>query len=426
MMNKQELLNLSIREDRWKDLSWRLTVFNYSILPEDHIPTNYDINYSDGVAKYYLDGSWLSIDDAVPDEALYGVNEAINLEVGMWRNTEVIETSVGRIIANFTLWYYSFGDRFDFVNDDILPDDWFSKHIRLAVDDDAVPIDGSLYITATEIGKYTQGILELKALAKSITPTATDITLETHPRMAEYRAELLAGLGDVDIKNPSKVADVIAKLDELDKEWLSQDESILYYDSPKARNRRRKLYVIEGISSAFKDDGTFTLQPDPLMGRWKKDTLVAKNNETREGSYQRGAETAKGGEKVTFLQGTFQDHTVTHGDCGAKPLLTKITKYNGHKFIGLNAILNNKKVTITKDVISAATGSELPIRRSFLCKMAHIDVCSTCANDKYAESPHAISNEESSIGSYTMYGAMSAMHAVDLKVAEFIISEHIY
>jgi hypothetical protein len=296
-------------------------------------------------------------------------------------------------------------------------------HITDAVDDDKVP-DNGLYITASELERYIQGVLELKSLAPYITPTGSEITLETHPEMEELADRLFEENKDkLDV--PSVVAGIIDQLDEKDKEWLSQDESILYYDSPKARNRRRKLFVVEGISSAFKDDGSFVLQRNPLMSRWKKEELVAKFNETREGSFQRGAETAKGGEKVTFLQSTFQNHRVVPGDCGAKPLPVTIHPYNQKTYLGLNAVIGNSVVPITKDLVKEYTGKELNIRRAFLCQQEHIDFCETCTNSKFAEMPHAIANEEASIGSYIMYGAMSAMHATDLKVAEFIPAYHI-
>lgn len=423
-MKRSEYFVTALRKERWRSLHWRLAVFNVALLPEDYKPKDYDLNYIEGFPHYFMEGEWIKVEDGVENKALFKVNEKWTLPAGMWGDdSKEIATSPGRVLANYTVWYFAFGPRFEFVNSNTLPDKWLDDHLHLGVDDSKAPSSGE-YFTATELGRFIQGVVEMKALSTYITPTGTEITLGTHPKMKATRERLLKEHKD-ELHKPSVVAKIIDELDALDREWLSQDESIEYYDSPKARNRRRKLYVIEGASSAFREDGSFILQSDPLMDGWKKEELVAKNNETREGSYQRGSETAKGGEKVTFLQSTFQNHVVTHGDCGAEALPEDITKENYKLFIGLNAKINGKIVPFDEELAKSSIGKTIPLRRSFLCKQDHIDTCSTCANDYYAREPHAIANEEASIGSYTMYGAMSAMHASDLEVADFIPKYHI-
>lgn len=422
-MNKDDLFRKSLESEKWRYLNWRLSVFNLSILPDDHKPEELDLNYIDDYAHVYLDGKWEKVEGAIKGEALYSPNDTIGFERGFWGDEGDTVTTYGRALANYTLWNFSFGKRFPFVNENIMPDKWLKKRIHLLVDDDKVPESGD-YITATELGKFTQGILELKCLAPHITSTGSQITLTTHPEMDSTRERLIEEAGD-EITKPYKVAEIIGKLDKLDEEWLSQDHSLQYYGTEKSRNRRRKLFAIEGVSSAFKEDGTFVLQDTPLLSRWKKKDLVAKYNETREGSYQRGSETAKGGEKVVFLQSTFQNHRVIEGNCGAKPLNVEINDFNFNQYEGLNGIVDGKLQTLTSDMLKEHIGKTLPIRRSFLCKTDHIDTCSTCASIKYAAEPRAIANEESSIGSYIMYGAMSAMHATDLKVAEFNVNFHL-
>lgn len=422
-MKKSELYRLSLAADKWKHLSWRQTIFNLSILPDDFKPADYDLDYKDELCHYYLDGEWKEIEDAVKGEPLYHPNEEYLLLAGDWGNNEDLYTTYGRALTNFTVWKFSVGTRFDYVNEFILPDAWLEKNKCEIVDDDSIP-EGGNYITATEMGKFAQGIQELKVLAPMVTSTGSEITLTTHPDMDEVRERLIKEAGD-DITKAVTVSNIIEKLDKLDKEWLSQDHSIEYYSSPKSRNRRRKLYVIEGVSTAFKDDGTFTLQSDPLLARWKKSDMVTKFNDSREGAYQRGSETAKGGEKVVFLQSTFQNHVVKPGNCGAKPLNVEINDFNYKNYVGLNHDDGKTLTPLSEEDLKKAIGTALPIRRAFLCKEEHVDFCSSCASLKYAEVPRAIANETSSIGSYIMYGSMSAMHATDLKVAEFITNYHI-
>ncbi|HHJ0714833.1 TPA: hypothetical protein ACQFDA_004762, partial [Escherichia coli] len=80
-------------------------------------------------------------------------------------------------------------------------------------------------------------------------------------------------------------------LDELDKQWLSGDQSIEFYNSPKSRMRRRKLMLMYGIESSFQEGGNYTLIPNALVEVDKAgmDNLVAKFNSIREGSFSRGA-----------------------------------------------------------------------------------------------------------------------------------------
>lgn len=426
-MNKEEYFHHALKAERWRYLSWRLSIFCQVRLPSDFKPIDWDLKYEDDDAYYYHDGKWLKIDSKPHAGAgLFRPNERFMLKEEMWGldSGGYIDTTYGRALANFTNWYYSFGTRFPYVNENIQPDKWMKKRTHLVIDDDKPIPEDNQYITSTEFANFTQSIVEMKSLAEYITPTGSEITLTTHPEMETLKAELLEKHKD-ELDVPSVVASITDQLDKLDEEWLKQDESIIYYKSPKARNRRRKLFVIEGVTSAFRDDGGFKLQTAALTDRWKKEELVYKYNETREGSYQRGSETAKGGEKVTFLQSTFQSHSVQYGDCGAQPIDIDIHQYNKHRYIGLNISINKKLITLTDDNINDYVGKTVPMRRGYMCQMEHVDFCEACTNSKFAESPHAIANEEASIGSYIMYGAMSAMHASDLKVAQFLPEYHI-
>ncbi|MCT7476088.1 hypothetical protein N5V81_13980 [Escherichia coli] len=68
-----------------------------------------------------------------------------------------------------------------------------------------------------------------------------------------------------ELDNPAVIVMIEKALDELDKEWLSGDQSVEFYSSPKARMRRRKLMLMYGIQTAFKEGADFTLIPTSLM-----------------------------------------------------------------------------------------------------------------------------------------------------------------
>src|SRR5699024_9458689 len=139
--------------------------------------------------------------------------------------------------------------------------------------------------------RFVSGLHELAPLTAGIAPTGTLRSLTVHPDAYKIRDALLLKHKD-ELDDPAVIVKIEKALDELDKQWLSGDQSIEFYNSPKSRMRRRKLMLMYGIESSFQEGGNYTLIPNALVEVDKAgmDNLVAKFNSIRDGSFSRGAE----------------------------------------------------------------------------------------------------------------------------------------
>ena len=182
------------------------------------------------------------------------------------------------------------------------------KFASKAVDDDYVPKEGEVVFFASEIAKFVKAQYELPSMAPYVTPTGTARSLTTDPRVEKVRDELLSKYGNGRKLTAADVAEIQEVLINMDIEWLSQDESIDFFISRKSISvKRKKLFLLHGLETAFQKEGYFTLIAKPLYKGTDMSQLPAVFNAIREGSYDRGADTALGGEKVTFLQRIYQN-----------------------------------------------------------------------------------------------------------------------
>jgi len=277
------------------------------------------------------------------------------------------------------------------------------------------------------IERFVSGLHELAPLTSGIAPTGTLRSLTVHPDAYKIRDALLLKHKD-ELDDPAVIVKIEKALDELDKEWLSGDQSIEFYNSPKSRMRRRKLMLMYGIESSFQEGGHYTLIPNALVEVDKAgmENLVAKFNSIREGSFSRGAETAKGGEQVRIIQMIFQNHRIVPGDCGTKltyPVV--ITEDNVKRYVGMNAMVNGKLTPLSEEYLKQQLGKVVRLRRPILCQYGHIDTCTACSSANKGEEPRAIAADISSAFSNVMSVAMAAMHGKETVVHEFNPSIHI-
>lgn len=439
-MKKLDLFIAGCKAGRWKWRSWRISLFSVAELPlvgsemavdvefTPHEPEPFDINYTEEGTFWYNgeSGQWEPVEDAVAGEALYDNRGLADFPADSIPNhPEPITTTYGRMLFNWLVMVYAFGNKLPF------QEKATSKGIvklfceRVLDDDEEPPKDGKTYFTATEVQRFVKAMYELPSLCQYITPTGTEKTLTTHPDMVKRRTELLEKYKDN--LTPANIAAIQNELIALDKEWLKDDEAMDYYLSGKAFSvKRKKMFVMHGIEASFQEDGKFTLIPTSLNEGGDLKNMVAKNNSIREGSYDRGADTAKGGEKVTFLQRVYQNTKIIPGDCGTK-LTYKfiITEHNAHAYLGLNMVDAGKLVVLTPDLAKANYGKMIAIRRPLLCQASHTDYCECCTGPSLAKSPRGVASEIAAVGSDIMYAFMQSMHGTELAVAHFDFNTHL-
>ena len=438
-MNKKELFIEGCKAHRWKWRTWRISLFAVVKLPTDteydpdvpetemfdiYTPEPFDIDYrDDGI--YWFDpklSDWQRLEGADPTKPLFNYRCLTKFPEGSVPNHDgPIETTYGRMLFNWMVLFYSFGTKIPFqqkTNGNAI----VSMFVDRAYDDDYVPASpDEVYFTASEVAKFVKMMFEFFPMCPYITPTGTARTLTTHPEVEALRDQLLAGYGNGRVLTAKDVAEIQEKLIAKDIEWLSQDESIDYYiDRKSIAVKRKKLFLLHGLETAFREDGGFTLIAKPLYKGTDLTKLPEVFNAVREGSYNRGADTALGGEKVTFLQRIYQNVKIVPGDCGTKLLYHfTLNKYNAHAYVGLNMFDGKNYVELTSDLVKQYMGKPIAIRRPMLCKAPHTDFCEVCSGKQLARQPRAVAAEISNVGSDVMYAFMSAMHGVELSVADY-------
>lgn len=435
-MNKAEFFIAACKEKRWRWRDWRISVFAITMRPENAELNKYDLSYrEDGIYYYTGDNEWIKITDADPTKALCSTNETLACPVdSIVNHPGEFKTTYGRFLFNWMVVTYAFGDRVKYL-DNVQPEDVINEVAKRKKDDildehgDIVEnaesgLDAPIY--AYEIAKFVKATFELTSLCQYITPTGSTKTLTTHPDMQKVRAELLEKHKH-ELNDPAVITEIQNKLVELDKEWLKGDSAEKFYISKSAYTvKRKKMFAFHGIEGSFRENGEFDVIPEALIEGKGLDNLVARNNSTREGSYDRGSGTALGGEKVTFLQRLFQNNQILKGDCGTKltcPI--KLDAETSKMYIGLNMVKNGKNIRLTEEVMKTNLGKVVNIRRPILCKLPAPNFCTECTLEDYADAPRAISSEITAIASAIMYAFMSSMHGVELAVEHFDYKKHL-
>lgn len=419
-MNKNDYLSAACMAEAWRRLVWRMAIFSVSIFPENEAPEEYDLTYIDDYPHYFSteEMKWLPIEGCNKGEEIFYVNEAFVVTPDNYPGlAENKKSTVGRYVYNWITTQYAFGTRMPYFEGDDpkkLERELFDKCLE---SDDDNP-DDTTSIRPHMVGKFVQAIQELRPICGVIAPTGSIRSLYVHPDAEKVLHALLEKYkDDMSAANVKKIEEA---MDELDKEWLSGDQSIDFYSSKKSRMRRRKLMYFYGIESAFKEGNDFTLIPKSLIGTSKMEFLVDKFNNARFGSHSRGAETAKGGEAVRILQMIFMNHRVVPGDCGTKLRHTVlIHEGNRTRYIGMTCDDNGKLVEVDKKFIDSHMGKYIKLRRPILCQQKSIDCCSACASLLKAEEPEAVFVDISSGMSNVMSAAMGAMHGTENNVVEF-------
>lgn len=434
-MKRKELFIKGCAANRWKWRSWRISLFALTQLPANQDLEVYDIEYrNDGVYWFNEQGEWEIIEDGDPDMPLFKANDAVTFtESVIPSQKSELETTYGRMLFNWMVIHYAFGTKLPY-QQKVMPDGIVKQFVNHVVDEPDVKneistsVDGTneMVFYPSEIERFVKALFELTSLCPYITPTGSSKSLTTHPEMVKTRNALLAKYKD-ELHDAAVVAKIQDELVALDKEWLKGDSAEGYYINNKSFTvKRKKMFAMHGIESAFRDDGSFDLIPTSLAEGADMSKLVATYNSIREGSYNRGADTALGGEKVTFLQRIFQNIRVVDGDCGTKltyPLM--LTKDVAAVYLGMNIMEVNKVVELTSENIDKYYGKVVQLRRPILCKAGHTDYCSVCASTALANNPRAIASEISSVGSTIMYAFMGAMHGVELAVSHYDYKVHL-
>lgn len=422
-MNRREYLLTALNQGIYKYAEWVFSVF--TVVRESDIlnvlkPYNYQLRTHNGEYVYWYQDEWRSISDSPSvTEPLWRVEEGIEIqdqqELALnWDGSFPFITRVGTLFMNYYCIYSSLGKKLPYQQGKLS----ISKLEGMIASrlQDHGKEDNPDAIYPEEAKAFSTACMNTAGFSTIANPSATPYTVRQAPGIIEYREKLLEEYKDK-LNDPAIVAVIEKKLVEYDRAFQAQDPEGGFYISDKAFNvSRKKLFGMAGLEQPEISGGKVTLINKSLSEGWDLTKLPAMIDSLRDGSYNRGAMTALGGEAVKFVFRIFATTKITEEDCGTKlgiPLT--LTKENMKTYLGNTIILpNGQQIKLNTNNIEQYLNIPVMVRSPGFCKTANANFCSTCCGEALRGSEGALSAMASEVASKMLDIFMAKMHGTAL------------
>lgn len=293
-----------------------------------------------------------------------------------YKGTDPLETTMGRLVLNYTILVDPFGDMIPYVNEL-----WNIGKLEKTYIFEALRTGE---ITVDQVKHYSRNIHHIGHFTELSVPTLSRRSLTTDPRLIAKRNELLKTYAtEIAAGDPVIMNRVEQELISMDKDLLKGDSSTPFYDHSPGKSynvARKSMYLLGGMTEKFGEDG-YNFIGSSLEEGWKIKDLAVICNQVRAGSYSRAKETAKGGEETKFLIRVFQSTQVTEDDCGSDEYLqVALTPESAKDYIYRNIMVNGKLVTLTDDNIGDYISKTVNMRSPQYCHTKD-GFCFTCMGE---------------------------------------------
>jgi len=404
----------ALKAGAYKRRSWALSLF--SLFKPGGDPKSWApyLILRDVRGYYFVDpetGDSVYLKEGETSTPLLSPRDALTLEVGDLENVkEKTKTTYGNALFNMQCLVDPFGDRIEFQTGRIK-----LKALESRLSDWAR--EGTL--KTEDYLRFCNNVTALSGLTQVTVPAASAQSLTGDPGRFALREELLEKYKDR-LDDPSVIATIDAELEKMDRAWIANSPSAGFYmkDKSYAIVRKRLFYMLGAEQQ--KDSTKLHLTATALAEGLNYEDLPAMLTTQRLGAFNRGANTALGGESVKFYLRAFQNSVIAEEDCGSQLTLTyPVTKKNYKEFVGFFILVGKKPKLITEAMAKEAIDKTLSIRSPIYCKTPGANLCVTCMGDQSRSSPKAIGELAAAVGSQHMLAMMSAVHGNALKLAEY-------
>lgn len=291
------------------------------------------------------------------------------------RGKSSIITSPGMILLNQRLFVESFGD--------IVP--YWETEIKVGMLDDLLAkllLEDK--ITLDQAHNFLTNCYDIGFFGELCNKGFTSKSFTTHPDMKKKKAELFNSLSEEQKKDPLVLSKIEEELLKLDKEWLKGDDADILHSALGSKSyniHRKKMLITVGAIPAFSDKGDveFNLIENSLEEGWDIKNLDVITNEIYKGSYNRGAETAKGGELTKYVLRVYQDLGISTEDCGTT-LGSRIELSNTPTSRMVTPLIGRYLMDgtiISQETLNANAGKFITIRDPLFCKSKN-GICYKC------------------------------------------------
>ena len=425
-MTRLEYFKLCMQHDAWRWRYW--VVCTFSVAKIESTPKG------EGVCELVTIGDQygfvdpetkglVTIEDSQVGTTLFPVAEEIVLEAGDIGNlTKRKRTTYGNALFNACAFSYCFGKTIPYLNSAANADKIMGMYVSKIVD---TPAEGETLeegkVGVEQAYKHADAMFNVIApLSIQITQSSSEAVLGVDPKVIELRDKLLEENKDR-LTDLTVVADITKQLIAADKATFENDPAKGFLFKSKAFDVvRLRTQIMYGVEFSFEQDGTFTLVTRSLTEGWDISKFAEYNNSMRDGSFNRGAMTALGGEAVKKAYRRFQNSKIIAEECQ-----TPITIYRrvlpelAKRLVGRFYVEGKALQQTTNENIQTLVGREIEFRDPAGCRAGGFNYCRYCYGVSLDLTPMAVSNAMSEPYSQQMYIFMKKMHGTSLKTTDY-------
>ncbi len=368
---------------------------------------------------------WGVIEGAEWGKPIFDFDDPIHLEPGDLPNvTEAVDTTYGNALFNAMVIVYAFGSKMKFktgaISGSMMEKEIGSK-LKDTPDNEQDRKDEFYYVD--ELLRHNDAVTALSGFAGVFCPAASEKSMTIDPAIIKRRDQLLKENKDK-LNDPAVIAAIEKELVEMDIKSFENDPAKKFYIKDKTYAvSRKRCFIMFGVETGFDTGKEAKLIVPSLKEGWDLNNLPGMVESLRAGSYNRGHETALGGESVKYFYRIFQNTRVLEEDCNTtKGLRWKVTLSNLKKFIGLHPLSKGETKGYTEAELKQLVGKEIVLRSPLYCKTKAPSFCAKCVGDSFAANPTGLHTSISDVGSRFLYVFMLAMHGKALRTAEYRIA----
>lgn len=429
---------MALNGGAYKKKRWVLSIFSVLIdskpqgWPFEIVRTDKNVFFRDPTDLNIL----ISLDDADVNKPVLSFKDKIAVTPEQVLNLDKpITTTAGNLLFNYYALIYALGKKIPYMEGRISATQ-VEKIIEPRLTSN--PVDnGANYdpndlnpIYVSEYKKFNKAMFGLMGFTQLCVPSATPRTMSTDPRIPAIREKLLEKYAGR-LNDPAIISLIDQELIKVDKEWMANDPdggAGFYVNETKSYDVvRKKVFLMHGAESGFMEGTEVDFIKNSLNEGWDIEKLPSMVNSLREGSYNRGRDTALGGEAVKFLGRVFQNTVIAEKDCGSTlGWMKDFTEANYQKFVGFYRITPQGPVLMDEAYTKSQIGKQVHVRSPMLCRTPKTAFCECCMGAKNALNPTSLGLMAADVGSQIMGIFMGAMHGKSLKTERYDFKKAIF
>lgn len=322
--------------------------------------------------------------------------------------TEDTDTTFGRLLVNAVIFFDVLKERAPYINGEINRKVLEKIYDQRLADGASEHAGDPKYLTVDEFKRCMNNGFSLGGLSPLCVPTACPETMYPPKFIIELRDKLFAE-NQGKLNDPAVMGMIQQTLLKEYRAYLMTTPSKKFFIFAKTIDDSfNKMFLTGGIETAF---GNNVVIQKSLYEGWDLKKFPAYVNKSVSASFDRGASTADGGEKVKMLIRATQNILIQDEDCGTTlgvPLT--LTPALRHRYLGAYVIADGVSTHLDQDNIDRYVGQDVVVRSPAFCKLSHGDSCKYCAGSHNSTNNKSMSSGASKIGSKLMLLSMKSMH----------------